>query len=65
MTKTNLLLAALLTGLLTFAIYTYRQSRSPDAERIAECNERVKGMPESTTEEINRSINTFMECLEE
>lgn len=64
MTKGNLLLIAALTGVLTFVIYNFRQNRAPDAQRIAECNARVEGMPESTREEINRSINTFTECLE-
>lgn len=65
MNKLNLLLIALLTGTLTFAIYSYRQSQPPDEEQIAQCNEEVAGMPENTREEINRSINTFVDCLEE
>lgn len=65
MSKTNLLLIALLTGMLTFAIYSYRQSQPPDAEQIARCNEQAAAMPESTPEEINRSINSFVECLEQ
>ena len=65
MSKLNLFLIALLTGILTFAIYTYRQSQPPDREQIERCNELVAHMPENTQEEINRSINTFIECLEE
>jgi hypothetical protein len=65
MNKLNLLLIALLTGTLTFAIYTYKSSRPPDQEQIERCNERVAYMPENTQEEINRSINAFIECLEE
>jgi hypothetical protein len=61
----NLFLIALLTGTLTFAIYTYKTSQPPDREQIERCNERVADMPEDTQEEINRSIHTFMECLEE
>jgi hypothetical protein len=55
----------LLTAVLTWTIYLYRQSQPPDEEQIARCNERVEDMPETTREEINRSINTFLECLEE
>ena len=65
MNKLNLFLIALLTGTLTFAIYTYKSSRPPDLEQIERCNERVAHMPENTQEEINRSINAFIECLEE
>jgi hypothetical protein len=65
MNKLNLFLIALLTGTLTFALYTYKTSRPPDQEQIERCNEEVAQMPENTQEEINRSINTFIECLEE
>jgi hypothetical protein len=65
MSKTNLLLIALLTGLLTFAIYSYRQSQPPDAEQIERCNAMAAELPESTPEEINRNINSFVECLEQ
>ncbi len=65
MNKLNLFLVALLTGTLTFALYTYKTSQPPDQEQIERCNEEVAHMPESTQEEINRSINTFIECLEE
>ncbi len=65
MNKLNLFLIALLTGTLTFAIYTYKTSQPPDREQIERCNERVAQMPENTQEEINRSINTFIGCLEE
>jgi len=65
MRKSTLFLIALVTGILTFAIYGYRQSQPADEEQIERCNERVADMPEDTQEEINRSIHTFMECLEE
>jgi len=65
MNKQNLLLVALLTGLLTFALYSYHEAQAPDQEQIDRCNELVEQMPENTREEINRNINTFLECLED
>ncbi len=65
MNKLNLFLVALLTGTLTFALYQYKTSLHPDREQIERCNEEVAQLPENTQEEINRSINTFIECLEE
>ncbi len=53
----------LVTGLFTYLLYNYQRSQPPDRERIEYCNEQVKDMPESTPEEINRSINAFMDCL--
>ena len=65
MNKLNLFFIALLTGTLTFAIYKYRESQPPDQEQIERCNELAAQMPENTQQEINRSINTFVECLEQ
>ena len=56
---------ALLTGSLTYVLYQYHRSQPPDQEQIERCNERVDKMPESTEEEINKSINTFLDCLSE
>jgi len=53
------------TGLLTYVIYRYNRSRPPDQAQIERCEERVKDMPESTQDEINRSINTYLDCLRE
>lgn len=53
------------TGLLTYVIYHYNRSRPPDAAQIERCEARVKDMPESTQDEINRSINTYLDCLRE
>ena len=65
MHKSTLFLIALVTGILTFAIYSYRQSLPADEEQIERCNALADEMPENTREEINRSINTFVECLEQ
>lgn len=54
-----------LTGLLTYVLYQYHRSQPPDRAKIEECNERVSKLPERTEEEINRSINTFRDCLSE
>ena len=62
-THTLVLYLILLTGLLTFVLYRYHESQPPDQAQVEYCNELVKDMPESTQEEINRSINTFLECL--
>jgi hypothetical protein len=64
MTTPRLLMLVLLTGAITFTLYTWRQKQPPDAAQIARCDALVKDLPEATQEEINRSINTFMECLE-
>ena len=56
--------AIFLTGVLTFILYRYHQAQPPDAAQIARCNELASAMPESTPEEINRSIHAFHECLE-
>ena len=55
----------ILLGLLTYVLYRYHDSQPPDQAQIERCNERVKDMPENTREEINRSINTFLDCLAE
>jgi hypothetical protein len=51
--------------LIAWGLYNYHRAQPPDEEQIARCNERVSGMPESTEAEINRSINTFLDCLRE
>jgi hypothetical protein len=53
------------TALLTYVLYRYNRSQPPDQAQIDRCEERVKDMPESTQEEINRSINTYLDCLRE
>ncbi len=53
----------LLVGLFTYVLYRYHDSQPPDQEQIERCNELVSQMPENTQEEINRSINTFLDCL--
>jgi hypothetical protein len=65
MNKKLLIYITLLTGLLTYVLYQYHRSQPPDQEQIERCNERVSKMPESTEEEINKSINTFLDCLSE
>jgi hypothetical protein len=64
-TRTLVLYLILLTGLLTYVLYRYHESQPPDQAQIDYCNELVKDMPESTQEEINRSINTFLECMQD
>jgi len=54
----------LLVGAFTYLLYRYHESQPPDQQQIERCNELVSQMPESNEEEINRSINTFLECLE-
>ena len=63
--KTRTIVAWLiaLTGVLTYVLYRYHESQPPDQEQIEYCEELVKDMPEGTQEEINRSINTFLDCL--
>jgi hypothetical protein len=61
--KSVFIYLTLLVGLLTFVLYQYRQSQPPDQAQIERCNELVSDMPEGTQEEINRSINTFLNCL--
>ncbi len=56
---------ALLTGLLTYVLYQYHRSQPPSQEQIERCNERASKMPERTEEEINKNINTFLDCLSE
>ena len=63
MKKSVYIYLTLLVGLLTFVLYQYRQSQPPDRAQIERCNELVSDMPEDTQEEINRSINTFLNCL--
>ena len=55
----------LLVVLFTYMLYRYHESQPPDQQQIARCNELVSQMPERNEEEINRSINTFMDCLAE
>jgi len=65
MNKKIFLYLLVITGLLTYVLYLYHRSQPLDQARIDACEERVKDMPESTQEEINRSINTYMECLQQ
>ena len=55
----------LLVGVLTYVFYKYHESQPPDQRQIERCNELVSQMPENTEQEINRSIHTFFECLED
>jgi hypothetical protein len=64
MTKTAFIYLTLLVGLFTYLLYRYHESQPPDQQQIERCNELVSQMPESNEEEINRSINTFLECLD-
>lgn len=64
-TRTVVVYLSLLTAVLTYVLYRYHESRPPDQEQIDHCNALVEGMPEDTQEQINRSINTFLECLED
>jgi hypothetical protein len=63
-TKTAFIYLTLLVGLFTYLLYQYRESQPPDQQQVERCNQLVSQMPESNEEEINRSINTFLECLE-
>ena len=54
----------LLVGVLTYVLYKYHESQPPDQQQIERCNELANQMPQSTEQEINRSIHTFFECLE-
>ena len=56
---------ALVTGALTYTLYTVRGSQPPDEQKIEHCKELVSGLPESTREEIDRGINRFLECLDD
>lgn len=55
----------LLTSMLTWVLYEYHRSQPPDQEQIERCNELANAMPENTPQEINKSINTFLDCLAE
>jgi len=63
-TKIAFIYLTLLVGLVTFVLYSYRESQPPDQQQVERCNQLVSQMAESNEEEINRSINTFLECLE-
>lgn len=65
MSKSVFIYLTLLVGLFTFLLYQYHASQPPDQQQIERCNELVSQMPEGNEEEINRSINTFLECLEQ
>jgi len=64
-TRTVVVYLTVLTAVLTYVLYRYHESQPPDQEQIEYCEELVKDMPETTQEEINRSINTFLECLQD
>jgi len=61
--KTVFIYLTVLVGLFTYTLYRYQESQPPDQQQIERCNELVSQMPERSEEEINRSINTFLECL--
>jgi len=61
--KTVFIYLAVLVGLFTYTLYRYHDSQPPDQQQVERCNELVSQMPERNAEEINRSINTFLECL--
>jgi len=61
--KTVFIYLTVLVGLFTYMLYRYHESQPPDQQQIEHCNELVGQMPERSEEEINRSINTFLECL--
>jgi hypothetical protein len=63
--KAVLIQILLLTCLLAYVLYRYHESQPPDQEQIDHCNQLVEDMPQDTREQINRSINTFMECLQD
>jgi len=65
MNRKLLVYLTLLTALLTYVLYHYHRSQPPDQAQIERCNDLVSKMPESTEEEVNRNINTFLECLSE
>ncbi|MCG6865172.1 MAG: hypothetical protein LJE58_07060 [Thiogranum sp.] len=65
MNKKLVVYLIVVTGLLTYVLYRYNRSQPPDQEQIERCNQLVSKMPESTKEEINKNINTFLECLGE
>jgi hypothetical protein len=56
---------AAVTLLIAYGLYNYHRAQPLDEERIEHCNELVSGMPEATEEEINQSINTFVDCLKQ
>jgi hypothetical protein len=64
-TRNVVIYVALLTGVLTYVLYRYHGSQPLDQEQIESCEELVKDMPEGTQEEIDRSINTYLECLQD
>lgn len=63
MSKTVFIYLTLLVGLFTYLLYRFHDSQPPDQQQIERCNELVSQMPERSEEEINRSINTFLECV--
>jgi preprotein translocase subunit YajC len=63
-TKSAFIYLTLLVGLFTYLLYRYQESQPPDQQQLERCNELVNQMPENDEKEINRSINTFLDCLE-
>ena len=57
--------ATLLLAVLTYVFYRYHDAQPPDAAQIERCEALADAMPESTPEEINRSLHTLHECLED
>lgn len=60
-----LIFASLLLAVLTYALYRYHDAQPPDAAQIERCQALADAMPASTPEEINRSLHTLHECLED
>ena len=63
MPRKMLIYLVAVTGVLTYVLYRYHDAQPPDEEQIERCNELANQMPQNTETEINRSINTFLECL--
>jgi hypothetical protein len=65
MTKKTYLYLLALTAALTYTLYRYHATQPPDQDQIERCNAMADAMPENTEQEINQSINTFLECLQD
>ncbi len=61
--RKTLVYLTLLAGLLTYVLFRYHDAQPPGQAQIERCNELAEQMSANTREEINRSINTFLECL--
>lgn len=65
MKRRFIILATLLLAVLTLVLYRYHDAQPPDAAQIARCEALADEMPANTQEEINRSLHTLHECLED